>query len=530
MSNGCCVMTENTEAAVREQLVYDVVVIGAGIAGLSAALSLDPKLSVAIVNKGEPEASSTYRAQGGVSAAVGPDDSPEAHSRDTLRVGQGLCRREAVEVMAREGPAAIAYLQSLGVDFNRQDDELSLTKEAGHSTKRVVHYYDATGRRISEALSMEALLRQNIDKLHGSFLVDLLMEDGLCRGCIIWHDGCLQLVRAHTVIIATGGYSGIFGRTTNHTSITGDGIAAAYRAGAAVADMEFVQFHPTAFTTKSGEVFLLTEALRGEGAVLRNTAGERFMRNYHPDGELAPRDEVSRAIATEMRDKGQKNVYLDARKLGKDYLADRFRQVYTKLAENDYFMERDLIPIAPAAHYSIGGILTDLWAKTTIPNLYACGETAATGVHGANRLASNSLLEGIVFGRRAAQDINGKYMGGGNFTKIPPIQRSGVQYITDARELEIALDAAAGVVRRGPDMVKLLNRIRENVGHAAGYNDLNRHETHNACQLAILLLQAALFRKESRGTHFRADYPEKDEKFAGKHIVQRLGEELELDE
>lgn len=531
MGNGCCMATQNTDAAVMEQLVYDVVVIGAGIAGLSAALSLDPKLNIAIINKGEAAASSTYRAQGGVSAAVGPDDSPEAHIRDTLRVGQGLCRREAVEVMAQEGPGAIAYLQSLGVDFNRQgDDELSLTKEAGHSTKRVVHYYDATGRRISEALSMEVLNRRNIERLHGSFLVDLVLEDGLCRGCIVWHNGCLQLVRAQAVIIATGGYSGIFGRTTNHTSITGDGIAAAYRAGAAVADMEFVQFHPTAFTTISGEVFLLTEALRGEGAVLCNTAGERFMLNYHPDGELAPRDEVSRAIATEIREKGQKNVYLDARKLGKNYLADRFRQVYTKLAENGYFMERDLIPIAPAAHYSIGGVLTDLWAKTTLPNLYACGETAATGVHGANRLASNSLLEGIVFGRRAAQHINGKDLGVSKFTKMPPVKRGGIQYVTDSRELEVALDAAAGVVRRGSDMAALLHRIRENVSQAAVYDDLGRHETHNACQLAILLLEAALFRKESRGTHFRADYPEKDDMLAGKHIIQRLGEELKLNE
>lgn len=528
MGNGCVMIAEHTSADRVSQLIYDVVVVGAGIAGLSAALSLDAKLRVAIVNKGDAPESSTYRAQGGVSAAVGPDDSPEMHTSDTMRVGQGLCRKKAVEVMAQEGPAAIAYLQSVGVDFNRTDDELSLTKEAGHSRKRVVHYYDATGRRISEALSQEARHRPNIASLHGAYLIDVLVRDGACCGCMLWQNGRLLVVHAHTVILATGGYSGLFGRSTNHASVIGDGIAVAYRAGAAITDMEFVQFHPTAFTTLSGEVFLLTEALRGEGAVLRNAAGRRFMTAYHPDAELAPRDEVSRAIAAETKATRQKYVYLDARKLGKDYLADRFRQVYGKLAENGYFMERDLIPVAPAAHYSIGGVWTDLWGKTTIRNLYACGETAATGVHGANRLASNSLLEGIVFGRRAAEDISGDFPGHVRFAKPPALQREGKQYTTDLRELKTGLDAVAGVVRCGEEMAALLQKIKENVSYMSAYEDITRHQTHNACQLAILLLQGALFRQESRGTHFRADCPEKDERFSGKHIIQRRGEALTL--
>lgn len=526
MVNGCCTLAHDVSTADLPQTVFDVVIIGAGIAGLSAALSLDPKLRIALVHKGSAPESSTYRAQGGVSAAVGHDDSPEEHIKDTLRVGQGLCRREAVEMMAREGPDAIAYLLSLGVDFNRSQDELSLTKEAGHSRKRVVHYYDATGRHISEALTMELSQRQNIEAMHGSFLVDLLMRDGTCCGCILWQNGRLSVVRAQRVIIATGGYSGIFGRTTNHTSVTGDGIAAAYRAGAAIADMEFVQFHPTAFTTLSGEVFLLTEALRGEGAVLVNAAGERFMFNYHPDGELAPRDEVSRAIANEIKQNGQKSVYLDARKFGKDYLVDRFRQVYSRLAENDCFMERDLIPVAPAAHYAIGGIFTDLWGRTTIPNLYACGETAATGVHGANRLASNSLLEGIVFGRRAAQDINGTEVG--KLLSVPSIKCCSLQYMTGSRELEKELDSVAGVVRNGQEMSALLKKVRENVSTRAAYESIIDYQDHNACQLAILLLEGALLRTESRGTHFRADYPHKDEMFSEKHIIHRWGREAIL--
>lgn len=520
-------ITQNFEADNQEKRVYDVVVIGAGIAGMTAALSLDAKFNIALVSKGEAAESSTYKAQGGVSAAVGPDDSPEGHINDTLRVGQGLCRREAVEVMAQEGPAAIAYLESVGVKFDREAGKLSVTKEAGHSRKRVVHYYDATGRHISESLTKEILRRENIESLHACFLIDLLMQDGLCRGCILWQDGHRLILHAHVVIIATGGYSAIFGRSTNSASLTGDGIAAAYRAGAVVADMEFVQFHPTAFTTTSGEVFLLTEALRGEGALLYNTFGERFMVNYHPDGELAPRDEVSRAINAEMKKSSQKNVYLDARKLGKAYLADRFRQVYTKLAENGYFMESDLIPIAPAAHYSIGGILTDLWGKTTIPGLYACGEAAATGVHGANRLASNSLLEGVVFGRRAAEAISGNYTEVSKPAKLSPVTRSDIQYIMDPEELQGFLDATAGVVRSGEEMASLLKKIREGASKEI-VDDVNRYQGHNACQLAILLLEAALFRKESRGTHFRVDYPEKNEMFLDKHVTQRVGEEVKL--
>lgn len=528
MGDGCCMVSQEVAVADLPQMVYDVVIIGAGIAGLSAALSLDPKLSIAVVSKGDAPESSTYRAQGGVAAAVGPNDSSQEHIGDTLRVGQGLCRREAVEVLVQDGPAAIAYLESVGVDFNYTDDELSLTKEAGHSRKRVVHYYDATGRRISEALSREALLRRNIERLHGSFLVDLLVKDGACCGCILWHEGRLLAARAHVVIVATGGYSGIFGRTTNHSSVTGDGIAAAYRAGAALADMEFVQFHPTAFTTVTGEAFLLTEALRGEGATLCNAAGERFMTKYHPDGELAPRDIVSRSIATEIRLTQEKSVYMDARHFGKEYLADRFRQVYTKLAENGYFMERDLIPLAPAAHYSIGGILTDLWGKTTLPGLYACGETAATGVHGANRLASNSLLEGVVFGRRAAEVISGDHIEKTKHAALPPFNSCGLRYVKDLKEMEASLDKAAGVVRNAEAMDKLLAEIRGAVSYTTGFDDISRYQAHNACQLAVLLLEAALFRKESRGTHFRTDYPEKDDKYGAKHIIQRLGEELKL--
>ena len=367
-----------------------------GIAGMSVALSLDDKFRILVVDKTEASESSTFQAQGGIAVAVAPDDSPERHMADTLRVGQGLCDQAAVKVLAEEGPTALEFLQAEGVSFNVAGDDLDLTREAGHSCRRVVHYYDYTGRQISQKLRERLEHRSNIDYRTDSFLVDILTAGDNCVGCVLYFGGRHILVLSRAVVIASGGYAGLFARSSNSRAASGDGIAAAYRAGAAIEDMEFVQFHPTTFTTPEGEVFLLTEALRGEGAYLRNAAGERFMLVHHADGELAPRDEVSRAIRREMKLTGNQ-VYLDARHLGGENLKKRFQQVYTKLASNNYYMERDLIPVAPAAHYSIGGIITDSWGRSAIGNLYACGEAAATGVHGANRLASNSLLEGVVF-------------------------------------------------------------------------------------------------------------------------------------
>jgi L-aspartate oxidase len=503
---------------------YDAVVVGAGIAGMTVALSLDARLKVALVSKGHISESSTYKAQGGMAVAVGPDDSAADHIADTLRVGQGVCCEQAVKILAGEGPAALEYLQSLGAAFSRTARGLDLTREAGHSRRRVVHYYDHTGRHIAETLAAETGRRSNIALLDDCFLVDITTDRDGCCGCIVEQGGRPFHLRAAAVVVATGGYSGLFQRSTNEASAGGDGIAAAYRAGAVIADMEFVQFHPTAVTLPSGKVFLLTEALRGEGAVLRNRAGERFMPGYHPDGELAPRDEVARAILRESARQGGGPVYLDARHLGGEYLADRFRHVYGELAKNDCHMERDAIPVAPAAHYTIGGIRTDPWGRTSVASLYACGEAAAAGVHGANRLASNSLLEGVVFGRRTAAYINGALgtlRTAGDFSSAAVPAAAGVP--SDLQGLRMRLDHVAGVVRRGEELAAMLEWLRAGkADHPVSAADRHACHTVNAYQLAGLLLAAALLREESRGAHYREDYPVKNDDFR-KHILQQWG-------
>lgn len=518
----------NTKAGQPEQCGYDVVVVGGGIAGMTVALSLDPRLKIALAQKEKKTESSTFKAQGGIAAAVGPDDSACLHLADTLRVGYGLCRLEAAEVLTKEGPAAIHLMQCQGTNFNYQDNRLDLTREAGHSRNRVVHYYDYTGRQISETFEKKVYGCANIDRLDDFFLVDILTLDGECCGCVFLCAGKAVIVRAKAVVIATGGYAGLFARSSNSPSTRGDGIAAAYRAGAALADMEFVQFHPTTFTMATGEAFLLTEALRGEGALLYNRAGERFMQGYHPDGELAPRDEVSRAIMREIKLAGGSTVYLDARHLGREHLTERFRQVYAKLAENNYRLERDLIPVAPAAHYTIGGISTDIWGKTTVPHLYACGEAAATGVHGANRLASNSLLEGVVFGRRVAMSINEDFPERENRPVLAP-PGSGTGRAGDIARLGKILADFAGVVRSGEEISRALCALRQApVSDRTISPGVLAYQEDNTFQLVELVLEAALARRESRGTHFRSDYPAKNDAEFAKHIIHQRGRKIRL--
>ena len=513
-----------------ESKSYDVIVIGAGIAGMTVALSIDSKLKVALVSKAPFTESSTYKAQGGVAVAVGPDDSVKKHIADTVKVGQGLCREEAVKVLAGEGPKALEFLQALGADFCHNQSGLDLTREAAHSRNRVVHYYDYTGKYIAEILVGEVDRRNNIERLDDSFLVDIVTAQDGCCGCIIEHGDRLVQLQSAAVVVATGGYSGLFKRSTNEVSASGDGIAAAYRAGAILADMEFVQFHPTAVTMLSGKVFLLTEALRGEGAVLRNAAGERFMTNYHPSGELASRDEVSRAILLETARQGGGSIYLDARHLGKEYLAERFRQVYAELAQNNYFMEQEAIPIAPAAHYTIGGIKTDLWGRTSVASLFACGEAAATGVHGANRLASNSLLEGIVFGRRTATYINGAFSATRKPSALFVGNTEAIGSYTDLHRLRTKLDCVAGVVRQGAEMEAMLKWLGAGDKNYQ-ISSVNNHNYHvyNAYQLAGLLLEAALLRTESRGAHYRLDSPDKNDESLRKHILQQWGKKVVME-
>lgn len=523
-------VSSKVNIAELEDQSYDVIIIGSGIAGMTVALSLHPKLKVALVSKEPIQESSTYKAQGGMAISLGMDDSLEEHIADTLRVGRGLCHEPAVEATVREAPAALDFLQSLGANFNQGKDGLCLGREAGHSHNRIVHYYDSTGRHIAETMAGKIKMQQNIDWLTDCLLVDLLTIHQQCYGCIVMHSGRLITLRAHAVVMATGGYSGLFSRSTNSISANGGGIAAAYRAGAAIADMEFVQFHPTAFTTLAGEIFLLTEALRGEGAMLLNKAGERFMFSYHHSGELAPRDEVSRAIAAELQATKQAIVYLDARHLGKTYLMDRFRQVYAELLQNGYHMEKDLVPISPAAHYTIGGVAANLWGQTTLAHLFACGEVAATGLHGANRLASNSLLEGVVFGRRVARAISHDFPDNPLVAREKAIAGGTIRDRWDRKKLGISLDRVAGVVREGDSMSSALMELSSKEAEPSSYVASSReYQDYNACQLAKLLLTAALLRSESRGTHYRVDYPEKNNDFS-KHVVHQWNRRAVLHE
>lgn len=504
---------EGTELDKLDGEIFDVVIVGAGIAGMTVAASLDPGLRAALVFRHPADKSATYKAQGGIAAALGTEDSLEAHVGDTLATGQGLCREDAVRAMVGEGPAAIDFLRAAGADFNREGGGLRLTREGGHSRSRIVHYYDATGRHIAQTLGAAAD-RPGLTPLPGWSLVDIVTGGFACRGCVVAKAGKLAVLRAKAVVIATGGYGGLFADSTNPFA-GGAGIAAAYRAGAAVADMEFVQFHPTAFREKTGEIFLLTEALRGEGAILRNRAGERFMTAYHPAGDLAPRDAVARAVGAETERTG--GVWLDARHLDAAYLEDRFRQVYGRLAANGLRLERELIPVAPAAHYTIGGVVTDLWGRTEVAGLFCCGEAAAAGVHGANRLASNSLLEGVVFGRRAAMAVADRVTGAaaGPLGRIgPPASPAGGLCPAGL------LDRGAGVVRSAAGLKAALERLRRETAGGAGAGVEERYA--DAATAAELVLRAALMRRESRGTHWREDYPAREEAFAG-HIIQRWG-------
>jgi L-aspartate oxidase len=486
-----------------------VIVVGSGIAGLTTALDAASQHEVVIVTKSTLGQSNTRYAQGGIAGVMFAEDSVGAHIADTLAAGAGLCDEEAVRVLCTEGPGRIRELVALGVAFDSTDGEFARGREAAHSYPRVLHAGgDATGARIEAAL-VARIRESSAEILEDTFLVDLVVENGRVTGALLrLQDGREKLLTADAVVLATGGAGQLYPYTTNPAVATGDGAAAALRAGAWLADLEFYQFHPTALTT--AESFLVSEAVRGEGAVLRNADGRRFLADVHPDAELAPRDVVARGIAAEMSAQGDLPVVLDATRLGASFLASRFPVIDRAVRASGIDWSRDFVPVSPAAHYWMGGVVTDLDGRTTVPGLYAVGEVARTGVHGANRLASNSLLEGAVFGARAARALGADDPANWPVRPGQPVAVPERNPATDAppfsREaLQQVMWESAGLLR---DELGLYHAARLLDAWSAlplPNDSMRALEDRNLLALGRELVLAARARTESIGAHARTD-------------------------
>jgi L-aspartate oxidase len=502
----------------------DVMVIGSGIAGLTVALRSAASGTVLVVTKDVLAAGSTRWAQGGIAAALGPGDTPGAHRIDTLTAGVGLCDEGAVDALVTEGPESVLELIGLGARFDRSSDgSLSLTREGGHHADRIAHAGgDATGAEVQRALVDAVRADPRIEVIEHALVLDLLLDDdGDAAGATLHvmgegaRDG-VGAVHSRAVVLATGGIGQVYSATTNPAVSTGDGLALALRAGAAVRDLEFVQFHPTVMwlgTASKGQQPLVSEAVRGEGAFLVDDQGARFLQGQHPLADLAPRDVVAKAIMRRLTETGASHVWLDARDFGEEKWRTRFPTILASCLEHGIDPVRELIPVAPASHYVSGGVRADLYGRTSVPGLYACGEVAWTGVHGANRLASNSLLEGLVFARRIAQDLDAR-LAGSHLRHGPrkvddrpmglyaPVTRSWLQQ---------TMTAGAGVLRTADSLKATDAALTELRAESGGEPGLEAWETTNLHTVAAALVAGALARQETRGSHWREDYPERDD-------------------
>jgi L-aspartate oxidase len=517
----------------------EVVVIGTGIAGLSFAVRAAEEASVVVLTKKDRPESSTNYAQGGIAAVFGEDDSFDMHIEDTLIAGAGLCHRDAVEVLVREGPSRVRELIELGVRFTREGADLSLGREGGHSRRRIVRAADLTGREVERALLDALAEHPNVEICEDHVAVDLLTATTgtgtrRCAGVLALDPtGEVKSFESRAVLLATGGCGHVYRHTTNPGIATGDGVAMAFRAGARVANMEFVQFHPTALYPAEDRSFLISEAVRGEGAVLVRRDGSSFMERYHPQASLAPRDIVARAIDREMKITGDSFVWLDCSPIPSDEIRARFPNILAETAARGIDMLSEPLPVVPAAHYLCGGVLTDLHGRTSLQGLYAAGETACTGVHGANRLASNSLLEALVFSERASTDLlrRRRPPSDGPLDQAPVHsgRRSleGVRISHDREELRALMWDLVGIVRSD-------ERLKIAEARVAQMHLQNRQawegthlipdlvELRNLLQVALLILRSARWRKESRGLHHNVDYPYRDnERFLRPTVLHR---------
>ncbi|MEP7308841.1 MAG: L-aspartate oxidase [Acidobacteriota bacterium] len=512
----------------------DFLIIGSGIAGLRAAIGLAAAGRVLILTKAEPTESNTGYAQGGIAAAIGDDDSPALHASDTLQAGDGLCDESAVRVLVEEGVTYVRQLAEWGTKFDLDaNGRPALGREAAHSVRRVLHAGDATGREIGRMLWQRVCSLPSVTTTNHALVTEIVVEDGVALGVRYFDpDGRLVEVRAGSTLLATGGAGQVFRENTNPPVATGDGVALAYHAGARLADLEFVQFHPTALKRPDAPRFLISEALRGEGARLVNARGDAFMTQYHEKGDLAPRDVVARSIVREVERVGG-DAFLTLGHLDAEYIHRRFPTIAEMVRRVGLDLARDPIPVGPAAHYIMGGIDTDEWARTSVAGLFAAGEVACTGVHGANRLASNSLLEGLVFGARAA--IAMPQPPSAARLKADRVGASPESLVPDPQPAAASLDTAgvrdlmwrfAGLFRTRAGLqeaVGQLDRVyaieRERVRAKSTDGDAWRHL--NLVTVAKLIARAALRREESRGGHFREDFPERDDRHWLVHVVDR---------
>ncbi|AZN38930.1 L-aspartate oxidase [Paenibacillus albus] len=504
----------------------DVIVIGAGIAGLFTAIKASESNDVLMITKKSLMDSNTRYAQGGIAAVISEDDSPAYHRQDTLIAGAGLCSNEAVDALVHEGPQGVQDLIRMGTQFDQENGEFALTKEGAHSQRRILHANgDATGFEIVRALSEKAIANPRIDVWDDHFVIDLITDNGVCYGALVQKpDGQRLFVRGKATILCSGGAGQLYRYTTNPEVATADGIAMAYRAGAYIQDVEFVQFHPTSLCYPGAPRFLISEAVRGEGAILRNIRGERFMEKYHEQLELAPRDVVARAILSEMEATKSTFVYLDVTHEPADMVRHRFPNIYEFCLNYGLDLTSDWIPVAPAAHYMMGGVKTDLNGETNLARLFACGECSSTGVHGANRLASNSLSEAIVFGRRIVERINALTpLEGHEHVRLESQGRSEapIQAVVEKRlKLQklmvryVGLRRNANGLNKGLDELKRLRSIFSSV-----ITKREEYEFANLLTCALLTAQSALSREESRGAHSREDFPERDDLHWRKHTV-----------
>jgi L-aspartate oxidase len=519
------------------ELRGDFLVIGSGIAALRAVAALEGAGEILILTKAEPAEGSTGYAQGGIAAAVGADDSPDLHAADTIAAGDGLCDEPAVRVLVEEGPRYVRELIDWGAQFDRDGDgRLLLAREGAHSVRRVLHARDATGREIGRTLWHHVSAQAGVRVVPHAMVVEAVSDGERCAGVrFIGPDGAPAVARAAATLVATGGAGQAFRETTNPAVACGDGITIAYRAGARVADLEFVQFHPTALSVSGAPRFLLSEALRGEGARLVNAAGEAFMAREDPLGDLAPRDRVARAIVREQQRTGAP-VYLTLQHLDPAYVRARFPLIADACRRTGLDLARDRIPVGPAAHYLMGGVWTDLDGRTSLAGLFAAGEAACTGVHGANRLASNSLLEGLVFGARAGgamRDwVRGRRAAWPVSDATPPV-RAPRAWTTGAVSLSIDADAVRDLMWRRVGLFRDRAGLEETVAAvgrpwreaqdalaAGGRLDAESWRTLTILAVGRLIARAALRREESRGAHFRADFPRRDDVHWKRHVAE----------